>query len=53
MIDPLGDGKNFDQNWKRMKEANYLHWTRDHPVNQIQLSNMLVPYFLLLQLSII
>lgn len=34
----MGEKKNFDINWKRRKEANYLHWTRKKPVNQIQLA---------------
>ena len=38
MADPLGDGSSFDQNWRTMQEANYLHWTRGEPANQIQLA---------------
>jgi SAM-dependent methyltransferase len=38
MADPLGDSSSFDQNWRTMQEANYLHWTREGPVNQIQLA---------------
>lgn len=33
-----GDGKNFDSNWRKTEEANYLHWTRGNPQNQIQLA---------------
>lgn len=38
MIDPAGDGKSFDQNWRTTQEAHYLHWTRGEPANQIQLA---------------
>lgn len=33
-----GDSASFDNNWRTTKEANYLHWTKDEPVNQIQLA---------------
>jgi len=38
MIDPGGDGDNFDRNWGALQEAHYLHWTRNEPSNQIQLA---------------
>lgn len=38
MVDPLGDGESFDYNWRTTQEAKYLHWTREEPVNQIQLA---------------
>lgn len=34
----VGDTKNFDLNWQNTTEARYLHWTREEPINQIQLA---------------
>ena len=31
-----GDKKRFDSNWKTLKEAEYIHWTKKEPKNQIQ-----------------
>jgi SAM-dependent methyltransferase len=36
--DNRGDGASFDKNWGNCDEASYLHWTRDVPINQIQLA---------------
>lgn len=33
-----GEKKNFDINWKIRKEADYLHWIKKNPSNQIQLA---------------
>lgn len=33
-----GDSQSFEENWQIRAEANYLHWTRDQPTNQIQLA---------------
>lgn len=33
-----GDKTAFDKNWKNRFEANYIHWVRGEPVNQIQLA---------------
>lgn len=38
MTEHRGEGANFDHNWNSVPEARYLHWTRDEPVNQIQLA---------------
>ena len=38
MTDYKGDGAAFDANWRNRSEADYLHWTRSEPVNQIQLA---------------
>lgn len=37
-MDKLGDIKSFNKNWKNREEANYSHWTRKKPINQIQLA---------------
>ena len=37
-MDKLGDIKSFNKNWKNREEANYSHWTRKKPVNQIQMA---------------
>jgi len=36
--DPKGDAGAFEANWKNRIETSYLHWTRDQPINQIQLA---------------
>ena len=33
-----GDKKSFDNSWKAQPEANYTHWVRGEPLNQIQLA---------------
>ena len=33
-----GDPAAFDKNWSSRKETSYLHWSRNEPVNQIQLA---------------
>ena len=38
MSDPKGDSAAFDANWRNRPETSYLHWTKDEPVNQIQLA---------------
>ncbi|MDC0563917.1 methyltransferase domain-containing protein [Alphaproteobacteria bacterium] len=37
-IEHFGEGKAFEDNWKHTQEANYLHWTRGEPQNQVQLA---------------
>ena len=31
-----GDFNKFDKSWTNREEANYIHWTRGEPQNQIQ-----------------
>ncbi len=33
-----GDKTAFDDNWKNRAETYYIHWTKDDPINQIQLA---------------
>lgn len=37
-MDTLGDSSSFDKNWRTMQETRYLHWSREDPINQIQLA---------------
>tara|TARA_B100000989_G_scaffold299046_1_gene292469 strand:- start:5526 stop:6389 length:864 start_codon:yes stop_codon:yes gene_type:complete len=37
-MDKFGDINSFNKNWKNREEANYSHWTRNKPINQIQLA---------------
>lgn len=38
MVKYTGDNEEWNQNWQSRKEAYYTHWTKDDPVNQIQLA---------------
>ena len=38
MVNKIGSIKEFDKNWKKRPESNYLHWTSKKPENQIQLA---------------
>jgi len=38
MVKYTGTNKEWNQNWQSRKEAYYSHWTKDEPVNQIQLA---------------
>ena len=38
MVKYTGDNEEWNKNWKTRKEATYTHWTKDEPVNQIQLA---------------
>lgn len=33
-----GDKSAFDKNWKNRSEANYIHWVKGEPENQVQLA---------------
>jgi len=37
-ITHVGSKEEFDKNWKERKEANYNHWVKGSPKNQIQLA---------------
>ena len=34
----IGSIDQFDKNWNNTKEANYIHWCRNSPNNQIRLA---------------
>lgn len=38
MVKYTGTNEEWNQNWQSRKEAHYTHWTKDEPVNQIQLA---------------
>ena len=38
MVKYTGDNEEWNKNWQSRSEANYIHWTKDDPVNQIQLA---------------
>ncbi len=38
MVKYAGDNDEWNKNWQSRKEAHYTHWTKDEPVNQIQLA---------------
>ena len=38
MVKYTGTNEEWNQNWQSRKEAYYTHWTKDEPVNQIQLA---------------
>ena len=38
MVRYTNDNAEWNKNWKTRIEANYTHWTKDEPVNQIQLA---------------
>lgn len=37
-VSPISCDGAFESNWRKCRETSYVHWTREEPVNQIQLA---------------